>query len=428
MSTEGFYEAYQGEEQAPWYWKYHAQTPGDNPLKKGDHEAYLMPDHLPTLVASTKDPLISVKDLSPASKAKIDAAVLAAHTSADPSRMLDGWLDDDGEVRGANEFSHPSIATYFARRLSVQCLCPGLFLPQIKREVTPVTIHTIQIWKFNQNNTTPSLLSGQPPQQKNYEALPWAKVLGHWAGDTKEDRAFRDVFMQCLAQFPADFFFWKTNPFSENTRPTTLFEMKLIAAPENSNDYDDNFFEHFGSLNTDQTADQTDTQGKGYFYAYEKKCAVFPKKYGTPSPLASPSPVSTVANSKDYLDYRHLASFTKNAPLSQQHALWKALATEILEPGQVFKQNFKDPASFCWLSTSGKGVNWLHLRVDVEAKYYNTEHDTEYRDQNYKPNQFWSPSSMALPTVKKKHLSNTQNHSRPSPRRGGGEGGFAGLD
>ena len=62
--------------------------------------------------------------------------------------------------------------------------------------------------------------------------------------------------------------------------------------------------------------------------------------------------------------YTHLASFSRYAPLSQQRELWRRAANVLLEKLALH------PIKPYWLSTSGLGVVWLHVRVDTRPKYY----------------------------------------------------------
>lgn len=57
--------------------------------------------------------------------------------------------------------------------------------------------------------------------------------------------------------------------------------------------------------------------------------------------------------------YAHLHSFLTNAPSSQTCELWSTLEKEI------------ERSDGCvWVSTSGLGVAWLHMRLDKTPKYY----------------------------------------------------------
>ncbi len=57
----------------------------------------------------------------------------------------------------------------------------------------------------------------------------------------------------------------------------------------------------------------------------------------------------------------HLAAFLRDAPRTQVQDLW-------CETGRAVREALSD--RFLWLSTSGLGVAWLHIRLDSYPKYY----------------------------------------------------------
>ena len=59
----------------------------------------------------------------------------------------------------------------------------------------------------------------------------------------------------------------------------------------------------------------------------------------------------------------HLASFLRHGPADQVEALWIAVGREIA----AWRRAKRGPL---WLSTSGLGVPWLHVRLDSRPKYY----------------------------------------------------------
>ena len=59
--------------------------------------------------------------------------------------------------------------------------------------------------------------------------------------------------------------------------------------------------------------------------------------------------------------YAHLATFLHEAPASQVHAIWQCV-------GQTISKCLTDKP--IWLSTSGLGIAWLHIRLDSSPKYY----------------------------------------------------------
>jgi len=61
----------------------------------------------------------------------------------------------------------------------------------------------------------------------------------------------------------------------------------------------------------------------------------------------------------------HLASFIRSAPEQQILSLWSKVGRAVMSKLR------ESPSSKLWLSTSGMGVSWLHIRVDSVPKYYN---------------------------------------------------------
>lgn len=59
--------------------------------------------------------------------------------------------------------------------------------------------------------------------------------------------------------------------------------------------------------------------------------------------------------------YAHLAVFLRGAPGNQQRSLWRHAAAALADALGPRPR---------WLSTSGLGVTWLHLRIDATPKYY----------------------------------------------------------
>lgn len=62
--------------------------------------------------------------------------------------------------------------------------------------------------------------------------------------------------------------------------------------------------------------------------------------------------------------YTHIGTFIREAPESQVQKLWERTGREMLD---IIGEEPR------WLSTSGLGVFWLHIRIDSVPKYYQTE-------------------------------------------------------
>ena len=61
----------------------------------------------------------------------------------------------------------------------------------------------------------------------------------------------------------------------------------------------------------------------------------------------------------------HLASFVRSANKQQLDEFWKLTADTVLD-----KLSSSAADNAFWLSTSGLGVSWLHVRLDSWPKYY----------------------------------------------------------
>jgi hypothetical protein len=69
--------------------------------------------------------------------------------------------------------------------------------------------------------------------------------------------------------------------------------------------------------------------------------------------------------------YTHLASFLRDGKTrSQQVKMWSKVGEIMLSTLETNSHNH-DRNRLLWLSTSGLGVSWLHIRIDYVPKYYN---------------------------------------------------------
>jgi len=62
--------------------------------------------------------------------------------------------------------------------------------------------------------------------------------------------------------------------------------------------------------------------------------------------------------------YSHLANFVREAPEEQVVDFWKETSKTALKH---IRSRGSQPT---WMSTSGLGIYWLHLRLDSRPKYY----------------------------------------------------------
>jgi hypothetical protein len=162
------------------------------------------------------------------------------------------------------------------------------------------------------------------------KAVSYAEVVEQWrSGD-----AFRTFFTALLADPPLQAYFWETPPVSWATA-ARAFEFVLVDSPGLADVTPEPaaFAAHF-------------TQGQAV--------ATF-ASLGGDALLVAPAPRGPAGA------YAHLAAFARQAPMAQQHALWQAVGDA------AARRLSTEPL---WLSTSGLGVAWLHVRLDQRPKYY----------------------------------------------------------
>ena len=170
--------------------------------------------------------------------------------------------------------------------------------------------------------------------------ITYSEVIELW----QQDKSFREFFISLLADTPMPAYFWETPPVKEAT-VNKEFEFVLIDSPKLA----------------DIEPDPSDFQQ--YFESANREVVTFPN-LGNDALLIVPCPIT------DILASTHLAAFVRDAPESQQHLLWQTLGRSLQQ-----KLN-KQPI---WVSTSGLGVHWLHVRLDSCPKYYCFE---PYKDAN----------------------------------------------
>lgn len=148
------------------------------------------------------------------------------------------------------------------------------------------------------------------------------------------DPAARAALAACLASAPFEAFFWEVAPMSTHTWQLP-FECVVLPAPELARSGPDAhaFAEHFSP--TESVVEFANLGGDASLIV--------------PCPRA---PASV---------YPHLAAFLRQAPPDQLDELFRSI-------GRATSECLTDTPF--WLSTSGSGVAWLHVRIDKRPKYY----------------------------------------------------------
>jgi hypothetical protein len=162
--------------------------------------------------------------------------------------------------------------------------------------------------------------------------LSYSEVLDLWQADVD----FRDYYTRLLADSPYTAFRWETPPLTQSTM-VNPFEFVLINSP------------WFCLRQTDAKAFES------YFTDAADQGIVSVANLSGDATLIIPSPKT------DTDAYGHFAAFIRQAPSSQVDAMWGVIGTT------VKSRIGKTPL---WLSTAGGGVAWLHVRLDLNPKYY----------------------------------------------------------
>ncbi len=167
----------------------------------------------------------------------------------------------------------------------------------------------------------------------NNQKLTYLQVIELW----RDNYNFRVFFSSLLSSNNFAAYFWETPPITLST-VNREFEFVLVDSPQlaKANSNLNPFRKYFKSAVSDE------------------QIITFPNLRGD-ALLVVPCPV------KKHQIYAHLASFIRKAPDSQNHALWQSLSQAITQ---------KLDAEPLWISTSGLGVYWLHIRLDSYPKYY----------------------------------------------------------
>jgi len=159
--------------------------------------------------------------------------------------------------------------------------------------------------------------------------LTWRQVIERW-----RDPAFADWFGDVLAESVWPAFFWECPPvIAARIDDPFAFVLVQSAALDGA------------------TVDPSPFSRR---FRADRRVVVFDNLSGD-ARLVAPCPGSDPASRA------HLAAFVRGGSVEDQRALWGAVATAV---ARVLDER---PL---WLSTSGLGVYWLHIRLDRRPKYY----------------------------------------------------------
>lgn len=167
--------------------------------------------------------------------------------------------------------------------------------------------------------------------KQNNRLLSFKEVINFW----KTSSDFRFFYNQILKEIPFAGFFWEHKAVNKNKLHET-YEFVIIQT--------DSF-----------NGKQANQQPFAKYFTKKNAVVSFPN-LGKNAQLIVPCP------SDKYDSYTHLGVFIRNAPSHQIDAFWELVGKEFDKSSSQ-----ENPT---WLSTSGLGVYWLHIRLDQRPKYY----------------------------------------------------------
>lgn len=148
---------------------------------------------------------------------------------------------------------------------------------------------------------------------------------------------FRTYYNKLLSECRYEAFFWENRPVNKQN----------INEPYECNLVKSSFL----------SKQAPDLQAFDEYLKSDQSIVTFPN-LGRDAQLIVPCPKNTNNT------YTHIGTFVRGADDEQIQQLWKIAGQQmLLEIGTAPK----------WLSTSGLGVFWLHIRIDLRPKYYQTE-------------------------------------------------------
>lgn len=158
------------------------------------------------------------------------------------------------------------------------------------------------------------------------------------------DETLARVLISTLADSGHQSYFWECSPIeSLATAYFTPFEFALLPAP----------------MLDEVQPDPKPFEGK---FTSSDRIAVFNNLRGDAT-LVSPNPKHLTLPTFG----THLATYIRNVPRSKSIEFFKRLGNAVMSKLMC------SPDKAIWVSTSGLGVFWLHVRLDDEPKYYHVE-------------------------------------------------------
>ena len=165
------------------------------------------------------------------------------------------------------------------------------------------------------------------------QAMSLANVIRGW----QQDVDFRGFYISLLAELPFEAIFWEM-PAVTTDSMLNKYEFVVVDSPL------------LASVNANPQSFEHKFQS-----ASPQESVVAFENLGHDAMLVVPCPIGQNEA------YPHLMKFLQDGPKQQKHELFQRLGKEI--EGRLSNKPV-------WISTSGLGVYWLHVRLDSRPKYY----------------------------------------------------------
>lgn len=189
----------------------------------------------------------------------------------------------------------------------------------------------MSIWEINTIASTPN--------STIFRILEGEEIMSHqrFFDLIVNSEDFKKLYNSRLAGCDYKAFFWENRPLTKHNLNDS-YECRLIDS------------EYLADMNPSiQTFQQYFTPGRDV--------VSFPN-LGGDAHLVVPCPI------EDHSIYTHIGNFVRHAPESQILKFWEMVGIEMMD--HISEKPI-------WLSTSGLGVSWLHVRLDTVPKYYQTD-------------------------------------------------------
>ncbi|MTI87682.1 MAG: hypothetical protein FH748_06915 [Balneolaceae bacterium] len=188
------------------------------------------------------------------------------------------------------------------------------------------------MWNTKEKESSPSNIKFTIEGESTHKKI----TNRHFLELLEGNKAFRIFYNSVLSNAGFDAFFWENKPMTQQTL-NEVYECNLVKS------------DYLAGVHPDHNTFEQ-------YFEDHKDVVVFPN-LGKDAQLIAPCP------RQEHNIYTHIGNFVRKADQDQLHAFWKTVGKEA-----AFHIGDKPR----WLSTSGLGVFWLHVRIDSYPKYYQT--------------------------------------------------------